>query len=151
MSESTEVATIDNSNSIDGAIAQLKNGTTPMYSSIKGDNEESRLTVLDAVMGSLPIAEHLGKTISLANVIVQPVEMADEATGELNTQPRVILIDTDGTAYHAITKVLFRDIQNVIAIVGEPHEWSNPMQVQVVKEGNGARKFFTLKRVTAKK
>lgn len=147
MSEN-EIVAYDNS--IGDAIEQLKSGVAPMFSSIEAKTEDDKLSIFDAVMGSLPLAEHLGTVIDVQNIIVQPVEMADETTGEFSTQPRVILITDKGVAYHAISKVLFRDIQNVLGIIGHPREWSKPLSIQVVREGTGTRKFFTLKRAAKK-
>jgi hypothetical protein len=144
MSEENAVAVIETDEGVSAAIAQLKSGNTSFYSSIKGDGYETRNTVLKAVMSSKPIADNLGKVIKLQNVIVQQVEMVDEKTGVLKGQPRVILIDDKGEAFHAISGVLFRDIQTTLGILGEPDTWPVPLPLKVVQEGTGTRKFFTV-------
>lgn len=148
MSENTgtDLAVVQD-NDVADAIAQLQEGRTALYSSIKGDDQGTRRTVLKAVMSSKAIADNLDKPFKLNHVIVQPTEMLNESTGVYETQPRVILLDEKGTAYHAISKVIFRDIENILAILGEPTSWDGPLDVKVVREGSGNRKFFRLELV----
>lgn len=143
-------AVVRSDSGITEAIAALKAGKSAMYSSIKGTSFEARKSVLNAVMGSVAIAENLGKTIDIQDIIVQKVEMLNERSGELEPQPRILLIDKSGTAYHAISAVLFRDIQNVLAILGDPSEWKAPLKASVVKRGTGTRQFFTMELVGEK-
>lgn len=119
-----------------------------LYSSLVGDDEETRLAVFDATNESIPLNENLGKTIQLKDVIVEVVEMENETTGEIETQPRIILLDADGTAYHAISKPMLSTVKRLFAAIGQPHQWSGPKAVQIVEERSRAgRRFFKIVRV----
>lgn len=129
-------------------IADMQNGgNAGILSTIQGDGIQSKLAALVAINNSEPIADNLRKTIRVANVIVQPVTMEDSKTGQMMAQPRVILIDDAGKAFHAISGPLFRDVQNWFALVGQPKEWPTGfvLPVTVSREGSGDSRYFTSK------
>lgn len=131
---------------LDREISGMQSGNMDMYSSIKGDDFETKIATVEATTNSLPAADNLGKVIQLKNVIVQKAELADEDTGELTEQPRVILIAEDGTSYHAISTGLLTSLKNLFGMAGEPHQWPKPVSCMVV-EGKSRKgyKFMTLK------
>ena len=147
----TEIAlpTVAPANSVENDILNLGSDRQGgLYSSLIGDDEETNLAVFDATNESEPIADNLGKTINLKNIIVQAVEMENETTGEVETQPRVIFLDADGTAYHAISKPMLSTVKNLFAAIGQPHQWSGPKAVTVVEERSRAgRRFYKIVRV----
>ena len=142
-----ELVVSDHSSNVEDAIAQLQQGRQALFSTVKQDTEAGRRNVLSAVMDAAPLRDSLGSTIKLANVIVQPVEMTNEQTGEVTTQPRVILINDKGEAFVGISAPVFRDVRNVLDILGMPDTWEKPLAVKVVREGAGLRQYFTLKLV----
>lgn len=153
----TDVAVIDDDaqvarkfNTAD-AIQALADGKTTVFSTLTGDDFDTKLQLLDAVTNSEPIADNLGKPIRLVNVVIQTVELADEETGELNELPRTILLDEDGTAYHAISMGVFRAVETVLGVVGQPSTWPSPLNIQVTKEGKAPRAYYTIRPVKAKK
>lgn len=135
----SEIETIDN------AIETLNAGGVSVYSSLVGDDFETKTQLLSATTNSVPISENLGKTINLKNVVVQGIEMTNEDSGEIQQVPRVILLDDKGTAYHAISKPVFNAVKNFIGILGQPSTWPKPVPVKVVQEGTGNRKYFVLR------
>lgn len=143
---STEVerAAVQSGNAVSSAVQSLADGRATVFSTIEGDDFASKLAVLNATTGSLPLSENLNKPIELVNVVVQVIEMADEQTGEVGEVPRTILIAKDGTAYHAISKGVFRAVENILGILGKPSTWSGPVKVKVLQEGTGNRKYFTI-------
>lgn len=127
-----------------GAIAGLNTPGSSFYSSITGGDFAQRKLVAAALTSSSPIDEHLGETIDLVNVIVMPVELADDQ-GTINTAPRVILIDKDSNAYHATSVGLLSAIRNLFATLGEPATWPEALPVKVVQQkGRNGFKFFTI-------
>lgn len=112
------------------------------YSSLKGDDFESKLEVLAHMTDSEKIEDHLGKTLMVKHVIVQAIEMLDEETAELKPQPRITLIDADGKAYSGISAPLYRDMKGWINALGEPATWAAPLPIKITKEGTGNRRYF---------
>lgn len=131
------------------AAIQGLNSGAGFFSTVSGDDFESKLMVAEALTSSVAIDQNLGKTIMLANIIVQPVELTNETTGEVETAPRIILLDADGTAYHATSVGLLSSVRNILASLGSPSKWPKPVAIQVIKEGQGTRQYFTVKFVRA--
>lgn len=151
---STELATIENAAPVAGLGAELANlshGRINGYSSIVATDFGSRLTAITAMQAAVPVADNLGKTINLKDVIIQEVHLVSEQTGELNAVPRITFIDADGSAYSATSDVLYKDLKNFFAILGTPNHWPAPVPVQVVKEKAKVGQYFTLKPATATK
>lgn len=125
-------------------ITGLNTPGAAFYSSIKSDDFAAKKQIAKAMTASKPIDEHLGDTINLVNYIVLPVDLANDQ-GEVTTAPRVILIDVDGTAYHATSVGLLSAIRNLNATVGEPSEWDEAIPVKIVQQkGRNGFKFFTI-------
>lgn len=128
------------------AIEGLNNPGNRFYSSIKSENFADKLAIASALTTSVPIDENLNKEIKLTNFIVQPVDLKNERTGKVETAPRVVMIDADGTAYHATSIGLLSSLQNIVSVLGEPSAWPAPVSIQVVKQkGNKGYSFFTIK------
>jgi len=140
------VDTVDATQDVAVRIQNLANGVSVAYSSIKGDDIEAKVALYNATSASENIADNLGTEFNLADIVVTVVPMADEATGVIKNQPRVIFIADDGTAYSAISGVLLDDVERVIGMVGEPHTWGAPRPAKVVEQkSNKGRRFFTLR------
>lgn len=144
MTESTEIATVS-ANTLGSEIANMSKGQLGLFTTITGNSFEDKVALMNALSNSVPVSENLKQTIQLANVVVESVDMANEQTGEIAAQPRIVLIDADGTAYHAISGPAFRDVKRLLAVMGHPSTWAAPLPIYVAQEGTGTRKYFTVK------
>ena len=144
MSESTEIATVS-ANTLGSEIANMSKGQLGLFTTITGDSFEDKAAIMNALSNSEPLSENLKATIQLANVVVESVDMANEQTGEIAAQPRIVLIDANGNAFHAISGPAFRDVKRLLAIMGHPSSWPTPLPIHVAQEGTGTRKYFTVK------
>jgi hypothetical protein len=129
-----------------GAIQGLNDPASAFYSSIKGTDFVAKKSVASALTNSVAVDDNLGRTISLVNVIVRPVDLVNRKSGEVETAPRVILIDKDGIAYHATSIGLLNSIQSIFAVLGEPATWPEPLDIKIKlqKSNNGPYRFFTI-------
>lgn len=115
-----------------------------MYCSIQAETQADRLEIYEAVSNSMPLDDLVGKTIDVENVIVQPVEMLDNATGETVVRNRIVLITPDETAYGCISTGVETSMKNLFAIVGCP-PWNPAICFDVVKkQGRNGYKFTAL-------
>lgn len=149
---STELETFEGGTAdsdIQAAIQQLRSNVPALYSSLPADSFEDKARTLSLLTDSKPLRDNLDTPISLAHVIVQEAEMPDEK-GTLHKQPRILLIDTDDNAYHCISRVVFRDLQNILGIAGHPSTWEKPLTVKASRDGSGQRMFLTLSVVFTK-
>ena len=148
MSESA-IAVIEDSSvsaaALSTEIANLSRGQVNVWSTITGTDHGSKIAVLEAMGNSVPLDDNIGKTIQLANVVVQQIEMPDTATGELKAQPRITLIDADGTSYHVISGVVFKDLKNFFGILGMPSTWPAPLPIVAEKSAAKVGKFISVK------
>ena len=88
----------------------------------------------------------VGKVVAVENVIIQPVEMTNNATGETSVRNRIVLITPDGTAYGCTSSGVETSMRNLFAIVGCP-PWSPAIEFDIVKkQGRNGYKFTTLQR-----
>jgi len=154
MSEYTsEIAVIENAAPVAGLGSELANiakGTIQGYSSNQATDFGSRVGVVNAMTNAVPVADNLGKTIQLKDVVIQSVTLVNERSGELQEVPRITFIDADGTAYSATSDVLYKDLKNFFAILGTPNLWPAPLPVKVSKEKGKVGSFFTLSIVSGK-
>lgn len=155
----TEIATTNaaavavvGENSLTSQLAKFRSGETSIVSSIVGTDFDTRLKVADAVTTSEALDDgNIDKTINLTNFVIQAVEMVNEQTGVVEDQPRVILIDDEGVAYHAISKGLFSSLGNLTAILGEPASWPRPVPAYVTKQKAKVGKVMVLRMGAAPK
>lgn len=145
MTESTEIATVVSGTVLSNEIANLSKGQLGLFSTITGNSFDDKVALLNALSNSEPVSENLRSTINLANVVIESVDMADETTGEIKAQPRIVLIDKDGKAFHAISGPAYRDVKRLLAVMGHPSTWSTPLPIHILQEGQGTRKYFTVK------
>lgn len=115
-----------------------------LWSSITADTQEERLQIYDAVSNSMPLDDMVGKTITISDVILQPTEVADNATGELENRTRIVLITPEGDAYGCMSTGVETSIKNLFGIVGTP-PWEPAITMEVAKkQGRNGYKFTSL-------
>ena len=120
--------------------------TQGMYCSIHAETQDDRLDIYDAVSNSLPLDDMVGKVVAVENIIIQPIEMTDNATGVKSIRNRIVLITPDGTAYGCTSSGVETSMKNLFAIVGCP-PWNPAIEFDIVKkQGRNGYKFTTLQR-----
>lgn len=116
-----------------------------IFSTLQGTDRAAKLKTLSALTDSVPLKDHKNKTIFVEDVLIQSIEMPDENTGELTAVPRIVLIDTEGVAYHAISGGLMKSLENIFGIMGPKEGWGGPIPLRM-EEGKAAKgTFFTAK------
>lgn len=117
-----------------------------MFCSIHAETQADRLDIYEAVSNSLPLDDMVGKVVEVENVIIQPVEMTDNATGEQTVRNRIVLITPKGDAYGCTSTGVETSMKNLFAIVGCP-PWNPAIAFDVAKkQGRNGYKFTTLQR-----
>ena len=115
-------------------VERLKNPGTVVFSTIDGSTFAGRLATVSALQNSVPLNEHLGEVINLRNIVTQVVEVNDTESKRRVQAVRSILIDEDGTAYHAISDGVIQALQTFLGALGSPSEWPEPVKVAAVEE-----------------
>lgn len=125
------------------------NDGTAVVSSFQTDDFATKAKVAQAVTNAEPLADHLGKELTLRNYVGQVIELPDEETGEPRAVPRIILLCDEGQFY-AISAGILSALENLTGVLGEPHSWPADAKVivEAVQERTRAkRNVFTLKLV----
>ena len=122
----------------------MRRGEVDVTSTFEGDDFATMLEVTKSVTNAQPIGDHLGKTINLANIVMQRAEYVNEDTGEMEEGIRVILVDDKGVSYVGASKGLLNSVQTLTSLLPPTSQWPAPIPVKVVEQGKAPRKYFTL-------
>lgn len=89
------------------------------------------------------IADFINKKIKVANVLIEIREIFNEESGEIETVPRVVLIDDDGKAYQAVSIGIFNAVKNAYQVFGAaPWEPALEIEIKQVSVGKGSMLTF---------
>ena len=80
------------------------------------------------------VDDFINKELKITDVVVHPVEIVDEKTGEVSNMLRTILIDTEGKGYAAVSYGVLSSLQRMFAIVGKPSWKDEPLTIVPKKE-----------------
>lgn len=133
----SDIATIDQT-------AAARNEVRP-YSSIKGDDFDTRKRVFNALSNAKPLQDNLGKRIDVEHIVQVPVDVTDEITGEVSTLARTVFITPKGEAFAATSRGIDNSIAQIFSTLGEPHVWPEAIGFVASREGEGTRKYITLR------
>ncbi|UWF80057.1 MAG: Single-stranded DNA-binding protein [Bacteriophage sp.] len=126
----------------------INTATSSIYSSFVAESNDDKAKLYNALNSpEVRIADHIGKEINVKDVIIEPVEIVDEKTGEVRTTPRVTLIDVNGHTYTATSYGIYNSLKRIFGLYGSP-TWEEGIPVRVRQITNGANRIFTLDIVT---
>ena len=132
---------------------QLKNPTANFYCSIPNDgSRKTQVAIFNAIQGDDEIANHIGETLEIVNVVAHPSTTIDEATGEIREYLRTVLIDKNGKGYTAGSVGITSALSRIFSIIGRPDNgaWEKEpvkMKIKQVKTRNGQNKVNTIELV----
>lgn len=135
--------------------SELAEGQTSMYCSIQGGTHESKVAVFNASNNPKhKVGDYINKVIKVKDVLAEQVMLTKQdedgndvldANGDpvMECAPRVVLIDTDGESYQAVSTGIFNALRKAIAIFGAP-TWEDglPCLIKQVKVGRGSMLTF---------
>ena len=131
------------------SIESFTGGVGRLFTTIQGEDFSAKLALNNAIADAEPIDKHLDKWINLKDIVIQDVEFTDEdeSTGEMTTTQgiMVVLVDDQGKAYRAFSNGVFRDLQRLLNILGDPNTWPDPVSVKVVQTVSGKNRFYNLR------
>jgi hypothetical protein len=126
-------------------IAELDAASKQRYTSIKGTDFATQKRVFAAITNAESLAEHLGETINLKHVIIQPVTTENEK-GEVENFLRTVLISDNDVAYASGSGGIVLAIQTLFDVFGEPDKWAEALPIKVVEErGRRGYRYMTIK------
>lgn len=110
------------------------------YCSVKSETMEGKALVFNAANNPQhKVADFINKKIMLKDVYAETLEFADAETGEVESAPRIVLIDDAGESYECVSVGMFSALKKLFAAFGEP-TWEEPIPVVIkqAKVANGS-------------
>jgi hypothetical protein len=83
------------------------------------------------------------------DVYVEVIDLTDEDTGESVQAPRIVLIDTEGKTYQAVSKGIFGSLAGLFKVFGEP-TWEEGLPLTVKQISLGKNQMLKLEVDTKK-
>lgn len=118
------------------------------FCSMVPKNEDEEIVLFNAMNNpEKRIGDCINMTINVKHVFCEVVTCVNRETGETNMCPRIVLIDTDGVGYQAVSLGVFSALKKIFAIKGSATTWKKPVKLQVVQITKGDRKLLTFNMV----
>lgn len=136
---STEITTSTAANPLAGMAA-----TNGIFTTVKGDDFETKAKIFNAVNDAKPVSDLSGKPFEIADLVIESTEFVNEKTGEIEPAVRTIFITPSGDAYQAFSGPIFNAAKRILTLLGEPSAWPAPLKVRVTEEGSGKNRFYKL-------
>jgi len=89
------------------------------------------------------LADHINETIEVKDVLVEIVQLVQEATGELVACPRIILIDNKGTSYQCVSIGIMSGLKRIFKLFGVP-TWEVPVKMKIKQITKGKKQMLSL-------
>lgn len=143
--ENTALAVMDEDERF---IMDLTSERKTQFCSMIPKNENEEVVLFNAMNNpEKRLGDCINMTINVKHVFCEVVTCVNRETGETNMCPRIVLIDTDGVGYQAVSLGVFSALKKVFAIKGNPTNWKKPVKLQVVQLTKGDRKILTFNMV----
>ena len=124
-------------------VTDLENQTKAFYTSMKGDTVEEKSKLFNAMNNpDKRISDMIGKIINVKDVFVEEVRFADEETGEITYAPRIVVIDTNGESYQAVSVGVMSAFKKLFQLFGQP-TWEDGIPLEVKQVKNGKNNILT--------
>lgn len=133
-----EIAKVETTSLMDNAMGLS-------YFSMKVETQAEKIALFNAINSPDDrLADHINETILLRDMIIEMVDLVSEKTGEVESCPRIIIIDDKNKSYAAVSVGVFSALKKIVAIFGEPKTWEKPIKIKVKQVTKGERKMLTL-------
>lgn len=136
---STEISTSTTTNTLPGMVA-----TNGIFTTVKGDDFETKAKIFNAVNDAEPVSDLGGKPFEIADLVIEAAEFVNEKTGETEPSVRTIFITPSGDAFQAFSGPIFNAAKRILTLLGDPSQWPAPLKVTVTEEGAGKNRFYKL-------
>ncbi len=114
------------------------------YSSLRSGTVKEKAALYNAMSNPThKVGDYINKTIMVKDIFVELIELEDEDTHENVTAPRIVLVDTEGETYQAVSKGIFNALQRLIQTFGEP-TWDDGLPLLVRQISLGKNQMLTL-------
>ncbi len=139
MSENTAMTTTNEESMINA----LSGEATLAFCSMKAKTIEEK-AALFRVMNNpeFRVADKINEVINVKDVYAEIVNVTNDTTGEVTPCPRIVLVDTEGHGYQAVSLGLYSALRKLMTIFGQP-TWEDGLPLKVRQIKKGAKNLLT--------
>lgn len=142
-----EVVRVENNEVVFEEKNMMASSALPTYYSFQPKTQKDKIMLFNALNNPTKrVEECINMEIAVKHILVETVEITDERTGELQTAPRVVIIDDKDVSYTCVSLGMFSALKRTFKIFGEPSTWKSALKFRVVQKAtrNGNNKVLTL-------
>ena len=123
-------------------IADLTSRTTTFCSMVANSPKEKALLFKAMNNPEKRIGDCINMTINAKDLFCEVVDCINKETGEVQTCPRMVIIDDKGIGYQAVSLGVYSALKKVMQVFGQP-TWKEPLPLKVLQITKGDRKLLT--------
>lgn len=114
------------------------------FCSLKAETPQEKATLF-RIMNSPEkrISDCINQTILVKDVYCEVVQVTNKETNEVNTCPRVVLVDKDGIGYQSVSFGIYGSLKKLFQVYGVP-TWEEPIPVKVIQISREKNKILAL-------
>ena len=114
------------------------------FCSLKAETPQEKATLF-RIMNSPEkrISDCINQTILVKDVYCEVVQVTNKETGEVNTCPRVVLVDKDGIGYQSVSFGIYGSLKKLFQVYDVP-TWNEPVPIKVIQISREKNKILTL-------
>lgn len=114
------------------------------FCSLKAETPEEKATLF-RIMNSPEkrTSDCINQTILVKDVYCEVVQVTNKETGEVNTCPRVVLVDKDGIGYQSVSFGIYSSLKKLFQVYGVP-TWEEPVPIKVIQISREKNKILSL-------
>lgn len=114
------------------------------FCSLKAETPQEKATLF-RIMNSPEkrISDCINQTILVKDVYCEVVQVTNKETGEVNTCPRVVLVDKDSIGYQSVSFGIYGSLKKLFQVYGVP-TWEEPVPVKVIQISREKNKILAL-------
>lgn len=122
---------------------ELSEKSSSTFCSVQGGDRKAKAMVYNAMNNPKHrLGDCINKKLKIKDVLAEIIELENEETGEMQSAPRVVLIDENGESYQAVSNGIFNAVKKAIAVFGAP-TWDEPLEILVKQISFGKNQMLT--------
>lgn len=125
--------------------AAPKSNPMAYFTTLNPQTMDEAIDLAAALSDADALEDQIGNVISIHDYVIQPVEMVNEKTGEVETANRIVLVCDEGN-FACVSTGVETSMRNLTtALAAFPFPWTPSVKVKPVKkQGKNGYKFTSL-------
>lgn len=125
-------------------VEEMQDTRSSIYCSLKAKTDEEKDVMYNAANNpEFALADAIGQTLAVTDMLIETVKITDDETGVENYAPRIVLITNDGKTYQCVSTGVFNSLRKMVAIYGEP-TWTDGLPIAVKQIVKGKKRILSL-------